>query len=71
MSNCTASADSAADKWDWLHGAIPSTALASFEKRVSKRKNWFKDKSSVITPVIADKWNALTEYKGTPHEKSI
>ena len=51
MGKCTVSADSATDKWDQLQEAICTTALTTFGKRISKSSDWFKVKSSMITPV--------------------
>ena len=71
MSNCTVSADSHADKCDQLCEAIHTTALATFGKRISKSSDWFKARSSMVTSVIVAKWNALTDYRCLPNEKSL
>ena len=71
MSNCTVSADLATDKLYQLLEAMHTTALATFGKRISKRSEWFKAKSSVITLAFVAKWNAFKEYKHLPNKKSL
>ena len=63
--------DSATEKWEVLRDTLYHTALATFEKRSSKSHDWFKAKSTVITPIIEAKWAALAEYKRTSSERNL
>ena len=71
MSNCKASVDMAAHKWNQLCEAIHTTTLATLGKKTSKSSNWFEAKSSGITPVVVAEQNALAEYKQSQNDKSL
>ena len=47
--------DSVTEKWEVLRDTMYCTALATFERSSSKSHDWFKAKSTVMTPVIEAK----------------
>ena len=58
--------DAATEKWQALRDTIHRAALATFGKKTSKSHDWFEAKSSVMSPVIEAKHNALVNTSGHP-----
>ena len=58
--------DTATEKWEALRDTIHRTALATFGKKTSKSHDWFEAKSSVMSPIIEAKHNALVNTSGHP-----
>ncbi|KAL8592312.1 hypothetical protein ACOMHN_036946 [Nucella lapillus] len=55
---------SATEKWEHLWETIQKTAFATYGRKTSKNHDWFKARSSEMTPVIEAKRAVLAEYMG-------
>ncbi|KAL8572859.1 hypothetical protein ACOMHN_011108 [Nucella lapillus] len=61
----------AAEKLDYFRETIHKTPFTTHGRKTSKDRDWFKAKSSEMTPVIKAKRAALAEYKHSSSEKSL
>ena len=63
--------NTAIEKWEALRDTIHHTVQATFGKKTSESHDWFEAQSSVMSPIIEAKRNALAEYKRSPTERNL
>jgi len=61
---------SASAKVETIQHCMHSAALTTFGTKTSKSHDWFKAKSTKMTPIVEAKRAAFAEYKLSPSEQN-